>query len=272
MTAALIGRPHVWHIREFGDLDYQLKHDWGVHLFQRVLNRASAKVAVSNAVRSHVLPGALAQNSYVIYNGIALKHDFDRFRARKTIVAKTKLDFTFAILGLLAPWKGQEDAIRGFAEVARADPHVRLLIAGGSHEGYLEAYRNAAISLGIADKVEFLGYVDDPYEVYFQADAVLVCARNEGMGRVTVEAMSACCPVIGFDAGGTSELIQDGETGLLYRGGADELAQCMLRLVRDRAKARELGLCGWYAAREHYTIERYAEQVHDVLVSVCRER
>lgn len=116
--------------------------------------------------------------------------------------------------------------------------------------------------------VEFPGFVSDPFEVYRAADAVLVCSRSEAMGRVTVEAMFAGRPVLGYRGGATPELIVDGETGFLYDGGAEELAERMDRLVRRPGLARRLGRRGWERAYPEFTVEAYADRIHRVLAGV----
>jgi glycosyltransferase involved in cell wall biosynthesis len=92
------------------------------------------------------------------------------------------------------------------------------------------------------------------------------------MGRVTVEAMSACRPVIGCDSGGTSELIDPGRTGFLYRGGPDALAECMTRYVEKPELARQHGEAGWAVARRRHSTEVYAAQIHDIIRGVRRRR
>ncbi len=89
------------------------------------------------------------------------------------------------------------------------------------------------------------------------------------MGRTTAEAMAAGLPVIGYDGGGTPEVISDGETGLLYRGGAAELAAAMGRLVAAPQWAAQLGEKGWVGARERFTVERYAAEVYKVLWAIA---
>jgi glycosyltransferase involved in cell wall biosynthesis len=88
------------------------------------------------------------------------------------------------------------------------------------------------------------------------------------MGRVTVEAMCACRPVIGYDSGGTSELIDHDRTGLLYRGGPDALAECMARYVTDPELARRHGEAGWTVARKRHSTEVYAAQIFEVIRGV----
>lgn len=67
-----------------------------------------------------------------------------------------------------------------------------------------------------------------------------MCFRYEAMGRVTAEAMAAALPVIGYNSGGTPELIENEVTGLLYEGGYKELAQCMARFADRHEWVTEL--------------------------------
>jgi glycosyltransferase involved in cell wall biosynthesis len=265
LASRLLGLPHVWHLREFGDLDFGLRPDWGQGLVARALASADAVIAISQAVRSHLLSGRTYEVAHVICNGVAWESDFDRLRDAARSAPRAGEAYCFALVGVIDEAKGQETAIRALAITADRFPAVRLLIAGGGDTGPL---RRLAADLGVEDKVEFLGYVEDPFEVYLGADAVLMCSRSEAMGRVTAEAMAASRPVIGHDAGATSELVEHGVTGLLYRGGPESLASCMMRFVDLPDWARQLGENGWLAARGKYTIEAYSDAVYRVLCSV----
>jgi len=270
IVAALLRRPHVWHLREFCDDDYGYTFDLGKRLSHRVIRRAEGRVAISEAIRNHYSDAAGAAPIALIRNGIASKPEFERLRRRaeqEPSGADASRPYVFAMVGLVRPsTKGQDVAIRAFALLARDMPQVRLLIAGN---GDTTAVRSLAASLGVGEKVDFWGHISDPYRAYFASDATLMCSRREGLGRVTIEAMSACRPVIGFDSAGTHELIVEEQTGLLYRQGAEELANCMKRLVSNRAWARQLGVNGWHVAREKYSTELCARQVHEVLRSVA---
>lgn len=82
MLAAVTGRPHVWHIREFGDRDYELQPDFGAQLFRKGMVSAAARVTVSRAILAQLLPGRLASGAHVVYNGVAFRHDFDRLQKK----------------------------------------------------------------------------------------------------------------------------------------------------------------------------------------------
>jgi glycosyltransferase involved in cell wall biosynthesis len=261
MAARRLRLPHVWHLREYGDLDYGFFPDWGWGFTRRCLRTARVVIAVSNSVRAHFLRTARVPSWHVVYNAVGSEQDFARYRAQAGR-RRTGAHYTFALLGLLHASKGQGAALEALARVRRRHPHVRLILAGsGPDEETLRA-RVARLELG--DAVEFAGYHRDPYEIWLASDAALMCSRHEAMGRVTAEAMSACLPVIGHDSGGTAELIDHERTGLLYRNGVEDLASCMLRFIEQPAWARGLGEQAWSSARTRFTRELCAEQTHEI--------
>lgn len=266
LAAMYLRLPHVWHLREFGDLDYNFEYDWGRNISKRVMGSADALIANSEAVRSYLLDDAASKNTCVIYNGVAWEAEFDRLYDLAQDTPDRLESYTFALVGSVHPQKGQETAIRAVAMVAECFPHVRLLIVGGGYD--TKRLKRLADEIGVADKVEFWGYVHNPYKAYLAADAALMCSRNEAMGRVTAEAMAARRPVIGYDGGGTPEIIADEQTGLLYRGGPESLARCMIRFIVNPEWARQLGDSGWHVAREKYSIETYSRKVYQVLCSI----
>jgi len=266
LAAQQRNKPHAWHLREFIDLHYGLSFDWGKLLTMHLINKADAKIAVSHAIREHYFGGDHS-SVHVVYNGVASISDFEYFNSLSDLPSGLNRTgaYTFALVGFLHPSKGQVEAIKAMSLLHKRYPNVRLLIVGAGERSPLE---ELACDLGVREYIEFLGYLDDPFKVYTQADAVLMTSRYEAMGRVTVEAMAACRPVIGFDQGGTSELIEHGKTGLLYRNGEKELAECMIRLVTNPTWSQQLGKEGWKIAREKYTIEAYTRQVFDILTSI----
>ena len=272
LAAADLALPHVWHLREFGGRDYDLWPDFGRTLSRLAFRSADATVFVSEALRRAFLGRASRARAHVIYNGVASEAAFDERRRAADAQRGRSRPFTFVLVGRFRASKGQAVAIRAFATGAARFPDARLLLVGGAggtgDQAYFDECRVLAAELGVSDRVEFWGYIPDPERAFLAADCALMCSRNEAMGRVTAEAMSACRPVIGFDSGGTSELIAPEDTGLLYRGGAEELAECMARYATDPELARRHGEAGWAAARARHSTEAYAAQIHTVLRSV----
>ena len=129
-----------------------------------------------------------------------------------------------------------------------------------------------ADELNVRENVEFLGYVGDTSKVYKKAHIVLMCSNNEGLGRVTIEAMAAHRPVIGKMGGGTSEIITDGYNGMLYDGSDECLVECILKLSNDHRLIREIVFNALEYIKNNFTIEEYAEKIYIHIQQACNKR
>ncbi len=265
LLAQRLGKPHVWHLREFGALHYHWRFDWGRAFSYWMIRRSAAVIAISNAIKEHYV-GSHPAKACVVYNGVASQADFDFRGAEAMRVREGRNRFsTFLMVGLVHDQKGVPEALEALALLASERPGIRLMVAGG---GKIQQMRTRAKELGVEGRVELMGHLADPFPAYLEADALLMCSRYEAMGRVTVEAWAARLPVIGLDQAGTAELIDHEQDGLLYRNGPAELASAMKRLVDQPAWARHLGDAGWRKARERFCIEAYARQIHQILERV----
>lgn len=270
LLAKYMHKPHIWHLREFGDKDYDLYFDLNQFLSKIVIQNSSSVIAISYAIRKHFLTNAPINKSiHVIYNGIASQAKFDElYRKAKGNKQNREADkpFTFAIVGILQPTKRQDEAIQAFKIVNNKFPNTKLVIAGSArHAAHEQPLRDLVKQLGISEKVDFYGFVDDPFEIFLNANASLMCSRNEGMGRVTVESMAAYCPVIGYDNAGTAEIIKNKVTGLLYKGDYKDLASCMIQYIEEPLLAESIAENGWKEAKEKYCTEQYVSKIYNII-------
>lgn len=266
MLAFRMKKKHVWRLREFGDLDYGLSFDWGKNLSRLFIKKADLQICVSQAVNKHFFRSKIPSSCHVVYNGVANIATMKKVQREKVVPKWNKKKFTFAIVGLLHPSKGQETAIKALNLLKESQPQIRLILAGDG-DNRLE---DLVSELDLVGHVQFLGYVEDPFVVYQGCDAVLMCSRNEAMGRVTVEAMASGKPVIGFNSAGTAELIDHGVNGLLYNGDEHELARCMQNLAENPLWAQEMGGNALNIAKEKYSIELCTDKIMRLL-SQCNK-
>jgi glycosyltransferase involved in cell wall biosynthesis len=244
LFAHFLERPHIWHIREFGDLDYGLRPCFGNSGFQERVRSASAVVVVSKAVMAHHFTGPGHGQVDVVYDGVAREADLCE---RMSLANQHKTQnghretFVFSFVGLLQAGKGQHVAINALKQVVDEGGNAELWLIGDGCANYRFSCESLAGSLGVGDRVKFLGYQRDPNPYYLGSDAGLVCSDFEAYGLTTLESMSFCRPVIGHATGGTPELILDGTTGLLYREGVKELAKKMSILLQNRSMSDEMG-------------------------------
>jgi glycosyltransferase involved in cell wall biosynthesis len=141
----------------------------------------------------------------------------------------------------LQPWKRPQDLLRAFAQVA--DLNACLVFAG---EGPLRsALESEGRSLGITDKVRFLGFVNQSGlpEAYTASDIFVLPSEHEPFGVVVNEAMLCRCPVIVSDrVGARFDLVRGAETGFVFAAGdVTGLAALLRCAISDRGRLRQMG-------------------------------
>ena len=143
-------------------------------------------------------------------------------------------------IGRLIPIKGHIVLLRALAEARQTLPELELHIAG--HGALERPLRELSHDLGLDGAVRFLGHVAPIQDEIARSVAVIVPSLGEGFGMVALEAMERGRPVVASAVGGLSEIVVDGETGLLVRpGNADALARALVEIGSDLEWAARLG-------------------------------
>jgi glycosyltransferase involved in cell wall biosynthesis len=144
--------------------------------------------------------------------------------------------------------KGHEDLIRAAPTVLRDFPATKFLLVGkGWQEGgqaLLQRMQSLVAELGLQDSVIFTGFRTDVPQIYRDLDVSIQPSLNENLGG-TIESLLMECPTLATRIGGLTDSVLDGETGVLVNpGDPSDLANGILRLLRNPAAARELGKAG----------------------------
>lgn len=143
-------------------------------------------------------------------------------------------------------------ALRAFARIRRVFAHARLTVAGSGPE--LDRLRALALELGIDGAVAFAGRIEnaDMAALYAAADGMLNPSTVDNMPISILEAFASAVPVISTDAGGITDLVDSGRSGLLVPVGDDAaMAQAMLRVLQDPELARSLARAGLAEAQRY---------------------
>lgn len=146
-------------------------------------------------------------------------------------------------VGRLDPLKRNRLLLESLAHCGNG---VRAKIAGRGAE--LEPLQKLAKSLGIEDRVDFLGFVpdEDLIRLYAGAFAVFFAPVDEDYGYITLEAFLSQRPVVTCaDSGGVLEFVKDGESGFVRKVEPQALAQAIQCLYDDREKCRRFGQAGY---------------------------
>jgi L-malate glycosyltransferase len=153
----------------------------------------------------------------------------DRSKARARFAAPG--EFLFMHLSNFRPVKRIADVVQIFARVAKALPARLALIGDGPDRSTAEWL---AHSLGIHDRIHFLGKQDRVHELLPLADLMLMPSEMESFGLAALEAMACQTPAIATRVGGVPELITDGIDGLLFPlGDVDAMANASIALLND---------------------------------------
>ncbi len=178
--------------------------------------------------------------------------------------------FVVAGLGRLTPIKGFDLLVEALPAVAAAVPDARLVLIGdGPERAALEA---RAAALGVGGRLTVTGAVGDVTPWLAAADVVAAPSRNEGMGRVIVEAMALGVPVVGAAVGGIPSVIADGECGrLVPPEDPAALARALVELGRDGALRARLGAAGVRRA-EAFALAVADRKLCEVYEALAREK
>jgi 1,4-alpha-glucan branching enzyme len=117
----------------------------------------------------------------------------------------------------LEPEKAVDVAIRAFADLLTDHPDTVLLIAGQGSQ--LSNLQQITQDMDVGDSVYFIGFRSDIRLLMSLADVFVFTSPVDSFGLTILEAMSMGTPVIAANAGGPTEIINDGETGFLFSSG-----------------------------------------------------
>lgn len=168
------------------------------------------------------------------------------------------------------PVKRIQDVIHVFNLVQKQQPSVLVMVGDGPEK---DAANELVRSLGLRDKVKFVGKQDD-IEYYMScADAFLFPSEYESFGLAALEAMSCELPVISSNGGGLGEVMKNGETGFLSNvGDVEQMAAHALQVLQNPELGRKIGQQARAAVLSKYLPELIIPQYEALYKAVLSEQ
>lgn len=163
-------------------------------------------------------------------------------------------------------YKGVDHLIRAVAELVPKLPALNLVVVGGGDD--LPRHRKLAAELDIAAQVHFFDILSsaETAACYAHCDVFALPSTGEGFGFVFLEAMAFAKPVIGAAAGGVTDIVEDGISGLLVSpGDVTRLAQALERLLTNDRLRHELGQRGAEIVRSKHRFDKFRSEIEALL-------
>lgn len=154
------------------------------------------------------------------------------------------------------------DVIRIFARVSASIESTLVMVGDGPDRGLAQ---DEARLLGVADRVQFLGRIENVAPLLASADLFLLPSENESFGLSALEALACGVPVVASDAGGIPEVIREGVTGALRPvGDVEAMAAAAIGILADADGWGRMSVAAAADARQRFSEDRVIGQYEDI--------
>lgn len=257
-VANRLNLPHIFHIREYGDLDFSMD----MRRMDKLLNK-SHTISITKDIKNYKHRNN-PKLDRIIYNGI--------FSEKKIRYTKTKLPYLL-FAGRIEKTKGIEDLIDAYiAYTKKVTVPLDLWIAGTIEEHSKCLVSNLTSKLkiaGINENVKWLGSRSDINDLMYNATATIIPSYQEGFGRVMPEAMANGCICIARNTGGLKEQFDNGlkvtskEIGLRFSTTEELCKQIELIHSFSEIEKERMIIASQKTITELYTNEKSGKTIFD---------
>jgi len=199
----------------------------------------------------------------VIPNGINLE-EFDIPYSKEECKRKVGLNGKNVVLfvGALYPLKGPHILLKAIPKITKEHKDTIFVFAGS---GNVDEYIKLSEKLGVEKYVRFTGYIDEEKPFYYKASDIFVLpSLTESFGIVNLEAMACSVPIVASNISGISDVVKNGENGLLVPvGNSDALADAIIYLIENEAVREKMGKNGKEKIEE-YSWQKIAKETEKV--------
>jgi glycosyltransferase involved in cell wall biosynthesis len=255
--ARAVALPYLLHIHDY-DYAADVRARGGrMRRLVRGMFAAAAQIIVLGTEADRTLRAALAlpdASILVLPNAVPDPHPAPRTAA--TVAAAGPAHLVF--LGYLGARKGVPELLEALASPALAALPWRATLAG---DGQVEEFRARAVALGIADRVAFPGWIDQPAAsaLCAAADILVLPSHAEGLAMSVLEGLAHGLAVVATPVGAHAEVIKPEQSGLLAPpGDVAALGAALIRVIGDPVLRERLRAGARQRFLDRYDVRSYA--------------
>lgn len=264
-------KPRINGVRHFLLMSVRSLLFWYQELLEKYyIARGIDAVVVLDKRNQFLFNTHLEKSASIIRSGVDLSH----FKVKSLECNDV---FTILGVGILFPLRRFEDLIDAAHLLKKKGARIKLNIVGSDEcdSAYASNLKSKVIELKLEKNVIFLGKVSDATlkTEYQNADVFVFPNHNQTWGLAVFEAMASGTPVIVSKTAGASEVIQDGQNGLLVDPmHPEQIAEKIKLLIDQPALRHQLAVNGRRFVEENLSWGKYANNMEKIFLDVLTER
>ena len=264
--------PHVWFVREYGDLDHGRKFEIGQEkTFEDIGFLSDFIFTNSKTMEAHVNRYVKNTPISTIYTPFNFKELEEKINegVKNPFTDKGSLKLVLTS-GSITESKGHMEAVKAVGELTKQGYNLEICLIGKKlNDDFQKRLEQEISKYKISKKVHFAGFVSNPMSLVKYADAGIMSSRKEAFGRVTFEFMAAKKAVIGSNAGATPELVKDNISGYLFEpNDLNTFIDALKNYANDSSLVKKHGKNGYEAAKKMMAGKHNANHAYKNLVKI----
>lgn len=259
--------PHIWHLREFGDLDFNFAY-FHKNMGRYITDNSIKAIAISNAVKNAwIAKGADSNKIEVICHGVDSNTIVPKYGKRKL----DKINIVFA--GTIIEAKGQFDFIRVINSLpSKIKNKIHLDLFGTCEDSYKKEILSYINMNNLQEIINLKGYSSNLSMNLKNYDIGIVNSRCEAMGRVTIEYMLAGLCVFASNRGANIELLDNGNIGMIFDyHNQSDIRKKLTYLILNPNLIENYGILARERALKSYDINRNLQKFLKLYGSLTNE-
>jgi glycosyltransferase involved in cell wall biosynthesis len=244
-------------LQQYDPLNYKKPNDLYYYITKYILRKIDINIAVSKAMADLYFNLGISKTHFpYIHHGISFPefeeppHGENFRKARPQLITVGRIEII----------KGHHFLIDAMPAILEVFPQTKLLILGdGTEKANCQEQVQKA---GLQNHVEFMGFMQQPYQYISHSDILVQPSFFESFGLVFVEGIALKTPIIAFDVPAGNEILENDKTALLVsKGDSKALAEKIIYLLRNPDVAKQIAENAYGKYKSEFTTEAMVKKM-----------